>query len=735
MPREEDNSNDKPINNSVSFTEQKLKQQVKHKSYQAISGSFNQMNNQRKINVHRKQIEKMQNFDNETNHINPTTKNEYKIEKININRNDLLNKREQLLSDNPNLRTSLGHLEMQNDLTGSAALLNKQKNRNQQAMKKDIPHYKIREKHKQINPSNSKKQLEIIRSANGIELTNNGIKLDKNEDISLHSEGKPKKRLKSASITKPTDKYQLNKTNKINQSTKKQDNVKEKQRKRIRLGSPLSSTSIGNRTKTQKVVLAPSKAISGVGAGLKDTFNKDINDNEMTEGVQFANSVVSPIARKLRFETTSLISKKVGFDKKAYNLSKVEKQIMKTDKKAFKIKKAQRKSIRKRANQKARATILAQKNGSKGIIARGRAMASQSWKQIKEQMIKAVNAIIAKIATSKALIAGSSLLLIAIVPVVIFMPILMLGGGSAITGSEEEHSLSLSIGSLSPEVLEHEDTVVQELSKHGLEAYKDLVLVIIQLESGGVLPDVMQSSESLGLAPNSITDPQKSIEAGVNHLAKGIELMNKHNVDIQTLIQAYNYGNDFIQYVANKGGTWTQELSNSFSAVQASGLGWSSYGDSDYVTKAMQHLTVEGNKVTLNVSFDIEGGKLANPAPSAVITSPFGYRIHPITYERKLHGGTDFGAPFGTPIIASADGIVIEAGWKGGLGYAVVIDHGSGVQTVYGHNQKLLVTAGEIVKAGTQIAEMGSTGTSTGSHLHFEVHVNGTYQDPMNWLQ
>ena len=103
MPREEDNSNDKPINNSVSFTEQKLKQQVKHKSYQAISGSFNQMNNQRKINVHRKQIEKMQNFDNETNHINPTTKNEYKIEKININRNDLLNKREQLLSDNPNL--------------------------------------------------------------------------------------------------------------------------------------------------------------------------------------------------------------------------------------------------------------------------------------------------------------------------------------------------------------------------------------------------------------------------------------------------------------------------------------------------------------------------------------------------------------------------------------------------------------------------------------------------------
>ena len=75
MPREEDNSNDKPINNSVSFTEQKLKQQVKHKSYQAISGSFNQMNNQRKINVHRKLIKKMQNFDNETNHINPTTKN------------------------------------------------------------------------------------------------------------------------------------------------------------------------------------------------------------------------------------------------------------------------------------------------------------------------------------------------------------------------------------------------------------------------------------------------------------------------------------------------------------------------------------------------------------------------------------------------------------------------------------------------------------------------------------
>lgn len=759
MQKQEDVTIDSPIDNSINLVEQKAKQKIKNKSYQTITGTFNHLNNQRKIKVHRNQIEKMQNFNNDLSHSNPTTNNDYKIAKLNSNRNDLLEQREDLLNKNPNLNTSLGHIEVQRDLERSAALQNNQKKRNRKTIQnKSIPHYKV-----------TKNNINANRSSNNIELKDEHIRVQSSSDIRLDknkfenaknktTSNKEQKYLKNISIRKNDDKYKLENTddtvktniknkNHLKGTTPKKDknnSVKKAQRKkkdrqkikkRSMFGSPLTSSSVGHRTKTQKVALAPSKAVSSIGGSIKGNFNKEIEENEMTEGVQFANAVVSPLSRKLRFETNNLVAKTVGFDRKAYKLGKIEKKIMKTDKKAYKAKKAQRKAIRKRAERKARASIMARKTSNKGIIARGRAMASQSWKQIKDKVRKVVQAIIAKIATSKALIAGSGLLLVAIIPVVVFLPIMMLTGGSALSSAEEEQSLIFSVGSLSPDVLQHEETVVEELQKHGLEEYKDLVLVLIHLESRGALPDVMQSSESIGLPPNSITDPKRSIEVGVNHLAKGIEQMNRYGVDIQTLIQAYNFGNGFIPFVASNGGTWTQRLSDEFTIQQANRLGWDSYGDPDYVSKAMQHLSVEGNTVTISGSFDLEGGNLSHPTPNALITSHFGWRIHPIEKTRKLHTGTDFGAPYGTPIFASADGVVIEAGRKGGYGLTVVIDHGSGVQTLYAHNQKLLVKAGQTVKVGEQIAEMGSTGSSTGSHLHFEVRVNGEYHDPINWLQ
>lgn len=790
---------DNSIDSSLNLAQRKLSGQIKHKSYEAISGTFDHLKNQRKLTVHRSHIEKIQQFDNDLVHSDPTTiSDEYDIEKIRGTRNDLLQQRERLLTENPNLRTNLGHLEVRHNLTSNASLLNKQeetkrsrhphykvtrenhlaKNDSETGLHVDrvssgislenkripvktnshiqiptkhpikhntkgiqrlnrqtIPHYKVREKHN-IAVTNSDKQINVIKSPNGMKLKDQRIKLQKKQNISLSNENEPTKRLKNVSIKKTTDKYKFSDKAKANQNKaiteKKKDLRKIKQRSRF--GSPLTSSSVGQRTKTQKLALAPSKAISSLGGNVKDSFNRDIEENEMTEGVQFANAVISPMASKLRFETNSLVAKRVGFDRKAYNLSKVEKKIMKTDKQAYKAKMAQRKSIRKKAERKARATIMAQESGNAGIMARGRALASQSWKQIKDKAIKSFQAIIAKIASSKLLISGSGLLLVAIIPAVVFMPIMMMTGGGALTGTEPEQNLSFSIGALSPEVLQHEQTVLEELQKIGLEEYKDLVLVLIHLETKGALPDVMQSSESLGLPPNSITDPRKSIEAGVNHLANGIEMMNSYGVDIQTLIQAYNFGNAFIPYVASNGGAWSQSLSDEFSRQQANKLGWSSYGDPNYVSKAMQHLSIEDGSVSLNVSFDLENGQLAIPAPSAGLTSHFGWRIHPIEKIPKLHTGTDFAAPFGTPILAAADGVVVEAGSKGGYGLTVVIDHGSGIQTLYAHSQKLLVKAGQTVKAGQQISEMGSTGSSTGSHLHFEVRVNGEYRDPINWL-
>jgi murein DD-endopeptidase MepM/ murein hydrolase activator NlpD len=98
------------------------------------------------------------------------------------------------------------------------------------------------------------------------------------------------------------------------------------------------------------------------------------------------------------------------------------------------------------------------------------------------------------------------------------------------------------------------------------------------------------------------------------------------------------------------------------------------------------------------------------------------------------HRGVDMSAPYGTPIYAAHAGVVTVAGYEGGYGYAVFIDHGKGVETVYGHASRLLVAAGQRVQAGQAIALIGSTGDSTGPHCHFEVKINGAQVNPMNYL-
>ncbi|WP_324824440.1 murein hydrolase activator EnvC family protein [Sinanaerobacter sp. ZZT-01] len=129
------------------------------------------------------------------------------------------------------------------------------------------------------------------------------------------------------------------------------------------------------------------------------------------------------------------------------------------------------------------------------------------------------------------------------------------------------------------------------------------------------------------------------------------------------------------------------------------------------------------------------GGVLAWPVPGHTrITSPFGYRLHPVLKVNKLHTGIDISAGTGTKVIAAADGKVIMSGWNNSYGNVVMIDHGSGIVTVYAHNSKLLVSVGTAVTRGQQIASSGSTGMSTGPHVHFEVRLNGAYKNPKDYL-
>ena len=135
---------------------------------------------------------------------------------------------------------------------------------------------------------------------------------------------------------------------------------------------------------------------------------------------------------------------------------------------------------------------------------------------------------------------------------------------------------------------------------------------------------------------------------------------------------------------------------------------------------------------------DYTGGVMAWPVAKSgtYITSSYGEREHPIQGVIKQHTGIDIGnAGFGAPVIAAADGVVTMAGYYGGYGYCVIISHGNGISSLYGHGQAILTEVGKEVKKGDLIMEVGSTGNSTGPHLHFEVRVNGYCVDPMPFLQ
>ena len=122
------------------------------------------------------------------------------------------------------------------------------------------------------------------------------------------------------------------------------------------------------------------------------------------------------------------------------------------------------------------------------------------------------------------------------------------------------------------------------------------------------------------------------------------------------------------------------------------------------------------------------------PVADAALGSPFGWRIDPMTGGSALHTGLDFQAAYGTPIVAAAGGVVVTQEFHPEYGNMIEIDHGNNLMTRYAHASKILVKRGDLIKRGQKIAEVGSTGRSTGAHLHFEVLVQGIFQDPQKFL-
>jgi murein DD-endopeptidase MepM/ murein hydrolase activator NlpD len=168
--------------------------------------------------------------------------------------------------------------------------------------------------------------------------------------------------------------------------------------------------------------------------------------------------------------------------------------------------------------------------------------------------------------------------------------------------------------------------------------------------------------------------------------------------------------------------------------------------DRQALSAAEQQLAAESEKVSQDIQQRL-AAKIAFPGTVFVpgtgqmllpsngpVTSTFGWRIHPILGSSKFHNGVDFGAEYGSVIRAADNGVVISAGPTGGYGEAVIIDHGNGLTTLYGHSSQLYVSLGQAVQRGQPIAAVGSTGFSTGPHLHFEVRRAGEPIDPMPFL-
>lgn len=149
------------------------------------------------------------------------------------------------------------------------------------------------------------------------------------------------------------------------------------------------------------------------------------------------------------------------------------------------------------------------------------------------------------------------------------------------------------------------------------------------------------------------------------------------------------------------------------------------------------------SRVTNAANFGISpfgsSGSVSIPSRSPLdgmrLTSDFGMRMHPILGGRRMHKGVDLAAPIGTPIHASADGVVSRADWFSGYGLYVAIEHGGNIETRYGHMSRLNVAAGQQVHKGDVIGFVGSTGQATGPHLHYEVRVDGEAVNPLPYMQ
>ena len=331
----------------------------------------------------------------------------------------------------------------------------------------------------------------------------------------------------------------------------------------------------------------------------------------------------------------------------------------------------------------------------------------------------------------KKIIAAAGALLLPVIAVFMIVAVISATLTASVAGAEAQEGTPVGegSGSLSDAVLAYQSIVSQDCAQYGIPDYTMLVLAVMQQESGGSGNDPMQCSESpmnmkYPHTPNSITDPNYSVEVGIEYLASclraaGCKALND-TPGLDLALQGYNFGGGYIDWAEERGG-YSAENASQFSQMEAASHGWAGYGDPQYVEHVLRYYIIPGS------------GQFIVPLKSYTISRGWGMD------GSEFHKGIDFAAPAGTNIYAAAAGTVTYAQFGsapyGGYGNVVVIRHDNTYSTLYGHCSKLLVTAGQTVQQGQVIALVGSTGRSTGNHCHFEIRDHGTQVDPAQYLK
>lgn len=296
---------------------------------------------------------------------------------------------------------------------------------------------------------------------------------------------------------------------------------------------------------------------------------------------------------------------------------------------------------------------------------------------------------------------------------------------------------------VSEDVEKYSDKIQKYAQQYGIEGFVAVIKCVMMAESGGRGADVMQCSECpyntkySKKKPNSITDVDYSIEIDIKYFADCLKQASCTSpTDMARLslaLQGYNYENGYIGWAQKNYGGYSQANAQEFSNKMKAKLGWSTYGNPNYVSAVLKYYL--DTSVTGGGS-DGWGSPFPGKDWKSVVTSEFGYRVDPVTGKKgAFHAGIDIGYPAGTVISAVKEGTVTAANYyTSGYGYHVIIDHGNGYKTLYGHCSTLLVNVGDKVTKGQAVAKVGSTGKSTGPHLHLNVYVNGETQNPRNFI-